>query len=220
MIFSDSSKRKSHTGLVLILVPLMLNMTCLLILSALVQNADAEMLKQVRAKAIISQANALSKLFYDAGVAMGGYSITKSPLFADRYNKICKAIPEDVSELKTLVGNNEKQQTTLNQIQTVTIDGVKILNDSKAAIDDNRVDVAQFRARHMYKQIRTLADQLQEQLKGLTEEERKIENAPAGEHSRARTMVKVALAAAFLLNIAVSFVLSCYNSRASERMIT
>ncbi len=140
----------------------------------MLRQAEIEVQRQVRSKAIISQANTLSKLFYDAGVAMGGYSITKSPLFSDRYDKIVKQIPQDLDELRTLVGENGRQQTILANLKKITEDGLSILTEAKSAIDDNRVDVAQFRARHMYKEIRSLADRLQDELRGLTEDEGKL----------------------------------------------
>lgn len=197
----------SHKGFILVLVPLVFELVFLIFLGVLLQNAEVEVQRQVRSKAIISQANALSKLFYDAGVAMGGYSITKSPLFSDRYDKIVRQIPLDLVELSNLVGDNDKQQQILVRLKTITSDGLKILGEAKSAIDDNRVDVAQFRARHMYKQIRQLADQLQDELKGLTEDERKIENESPEQQNRSRTMVKVFLVLGVVLNIAIAFVL-------------
>lgn len=200
----------SHKGFILVLVPLVFELVFLIILSVLLQKAEEEVQRQVRSKAIISQANALSKLFYDAGVAMGGYSITKSPLFSDRYDKIVRQIPMDLSELSNLVGDNDKQQQILVRLKTITSDGLKILGEAKSAIDDNRVDVAQFRARHMYKQIRQLADQLQDELKGLTEDERKIENESPEQQNRSRTMVKVFLVVGVVVNIAIAFLLLYY----------
>ncbi len=200
----------SHKGFILVLVPLVFELVFLIILSVLLQKAEEEVQRQVRSKAIISQANALSKHFYDAGVAMGGYSITKSPLFSDRYDKIVRQIPMDLTELSNLVGDNDKQQQILVRLKTITSDGLKILGEAKSAIDDNRVDVAQFRARHMYKQIRQLADQLQDELKGLTEDERKIENESPEQQNRSRTMVKVFLVVGVVVNIAIAFLLLYY----------
>jgi len=186
------------------------------VLSVLLQKAETEMQQQVRAKAIISKANSLSKLFYDAGVAMGGYSITKSPLFDDRYKKICAQIPVDVTELKALVGDDKGHQSDLLvKIQEVTSSGIVILDQSKAAIDDNRVDVAQFRARHMYKNIRMLADQLQQQLKELTENERKLETLSPEQLNASRTLVKFALIFGVILNAGLAFAQLYYNHRAS-----
>ena len=66
-----------HKGAILVLVPLIFELFFLAVLTELLHQAELEVQRQVRSKAIISQANTLSKLFYDAGVAMGGYSITK-----------------------------------------------------------------------------------------------------------------------------------------------
>ncbi|MDQ5936056.1 MAG: domain S-box protein [Cyanobacteriota bacterium erpe_2018_sw_21hr_WHONDRS-SW48-000092_B_bin.40] len=211
----------SHKGFILVLVPLVFELVFLIVLSVLLQQAEVEVQRQVRSKAIISQANALSKLFYDAGVAMGGYSITKSPLFSDRYDKIVRQIPLDLQELKGLVGDNDKQQLILGRLQTITSDGLKILGEAKAAIDDNRVDVAQFRARHMYKQIRQLADQLQDELKGLTEDERKIESESPEQQNRSRAAVKMFLVFGVVLNIGIAFLLLYYFLRSiSTRLST
>jgi hypothetical protein len=53
----------SHKGFILVLVPLVFELVFLIILSVLLQKAEEEVQRQVRSKAIISQANALSKLF-------------------------------------------------------------------------------------------------------------------------------------------------------------
>lgn len=138
-------------------------------------NYENRLNDQVRSKAIIAEANSVSKGFYDAGVAMGGYSITKSPLFSDRYDKIVAIIPEDMAELHELVKNNPKQLQSMRNIFKTTTSGLRILGEAKAAIDDNRVDVAQFRARHMYKEMRSIGDKLQDELRGITDEARRTE---------------------------------------------
>jgi len=126
----------SQKGFILVLVPLAFQMVFLIVLSVLLQQSEVEVQRQIRSKAIISRSNALSKLFYDAGVAMGGYSITKSPLFADRYDKIVRQIPVDMEELKEEVGDNPKQQLIVARLQTITAKGVKLLGEAKAEIDN------------------------------------------------------------------------------------
>jgi PAS domain S-box-containing protein len=203
----------SHKGLILVSVPLIFELIFLATLTALLRQAEIEVQRQVRSKAIISQANTLSKLFYDAGVAMGGYSITKSPLFSDRYDKIVRQIPQDLNELKNLVGDNARQQQILQNLQGITVTGLKILGEAKSAIDDNRVDVAQFRARHMYKEIRSLADRLQDELRGLTEDERKIESEGPEAQNRSRATVKLFLVVGVVFNVLLAVALALFFSR-------
>ncbi len=208
-----------HKGAILVLVPLLFELVFLAVLTELLHRAEVEVQRQVRSKAIISQANTLSKLFYDAGVAMGGYSITKSPLFSDRYDKIVRQIPQDLAELKKLVGDNPKQQQILENLQKITVTGLKILGEAKAAIDDNRVDVAQFRARHMYKEIRSLADKLQDELRGLTEDERRIEAESPEKQNRSRTILKLFLVAGVVFNILIAFVLLWFFTRSIKNRL-
>jgi len=80
----------------------------------------------------------LSKCFYDCGIAIGGYSITKSPLFADRFERIKRDIPRELEELKAAVGSdNEKQLRTIARLEKITAEGLTMLNSARVAIDDN-----------------------------------------------------------------------------------
>jgi CHASE3 domain sensor protein len=128
-------------GLILVLVPLGCNLLFLTAFAILLQQSEAEVERQMRSKAIIAQANQLSKSFYDCGVAMGGYSITKSPLFAERFERIKRDIPQELSQLKVAVGHdNDKQLRTVARLEKITADGLAILNHAKASIDDNRLE--------------------------------------------------------------------------------
>lgn len=133
------------------------------------KQVNAAVLEQARCDAVIAQASALSKLFYDAGVAMGGYSITKNKEFGERYAKITSQIPLDLAELKKLEDGKPEARASLERIESLVEGGLDELAKAKVAIDENRVDVAQFRARHMYKQVRQDADKIQDELRGLTE---------------------------------------------------
>ena len=81
--------------------------------------AELEVQKQVRAKAIISQADTLAKLNYDAAVAVGGYNASKSPLFADRYEKIFNQIPKDFKELNKLIAAKDNETENLESVRKI-----------------------------------------------------------------------------------------------------
>jgi PAS domain S-box-containing protein len=202
-----------HKGLILVLVPLAFELIFLAALKTLMDQADVEVQRQIRSKEVIAQANSFGKLFYDVGVAMGGYSITKSPLFSDRYDKIIRQIPQDLENLKNLVGDNPRQQQTLQNLGKITATGLQLLGEAKSAIDQNQVDVAQFRARHMYKEIRALADRLQDELRALTEDERKIESETPETRNRSRIYVRVSLVVGLTLNIVIAGVAALFFSR-------
>ncbi|MDR3615082.1 MAG: PAS domain S-box protein [Candidatus Obscuribacterales bacterium] len=206
-------------GSFIVLAPLAVEMVFVIVLGFFLNQAEMEVQRQIRSKAIIAQANTLSKMFYDAGVAMGGYSITKSPLFSDRYTKIVAQIPKDLDELKTLVGDNARQQVILQNLQKITETGLQLLNEAKHAIDDSQVDVAQFRARHMYKEIRQLADKLQTELHGLTEDEEKIANQNPDISNWHQHLVKVWLVIGVIVNVLLAVGLSLFFNRDITRRL-
>ncbi len=187
----------------LFLIPLACQLIYLGALSVAIAKANEDVDRHQRAERIIQKANVLSKVFYDAGAAMGGYSITKSPLFSDRFDKICRQVPESIDDLKKEVGPDTRQQQILHNISVVCETGLKVLGEAKGAIDDKQVDVAQFRARHMYKETRSLADRLQEELHGLTEDEQKVANEPANAELARRT-VQYVLAAGVVMNLLIA----------------
>lgn len=163
------SLKISHKGFILVVLALVFELCFAYALVEMLRQDSDRVAEHVRCRAINAQAAALSKLFYDSGVAMGGYSMTKSDVFTKRFDNIVKQIPQDVAELSDLVKDDKDSVPAMQRVKQITTDGLKTLAEAKAAIDDNHVDVAQFRARHMYKQLRQLADQLQEELTGISE---------------------------------------------------
>lgn len=162
---------------------------------------DAERLEQIRARAIITESNNISKLFNDAGVAVGGYSITKSPVFADRFDKLSEQITNDLHELKELVGEGRNQQGDFGRFDATISDGMKTLAEAKSAIGDNRADVGQVRTRHMYKGLRQVTEQLQSEIKSLTAvEEGKVVSANSS--FSATILFHSLLVASSILNLA------------------
>lgn len=204
-----------HKGIILVAVPCVFSFLLLSILAVLLHGTEVEVQRQVRSKEIIAQANSFSKLFYDVGIAMAGYSITKSPLFSDRYDKIVRQIPQDLDNLKDLIGDNPRQQQILDNLRKITYTGLALLGEAKKAIDDNQVDVAQFRARHMYKEIRALADRLQDELRALTEDERRIEK----ESPLTRNLSKVFVVGVLSFGVAANFVLAFVLAHVFSREI-
>ena len=72
MPVAEAKEKILGKGYAMLVLPLIVQVCLLFALTGLLRQAEHEVQEQVRSKAIISQSNALSKLFYDAGVAMGG----------------------------------------------------------------------------------------------------------------------------------------------------
>ncbi len=173
--FSDKKFRFSASFLAI-------QLAYLFILFALLHQTEVEMQKQLRSNTIISKANSVSKLFYDAGIAIVVYSISKNQVLSDRYKKIALMIPQEISDLRTVVGNNEHEKQVVANISAITNSGLEILNDAKSQAETGHFDLTQANSRQMYSEIRSLAARLSTELSQLTDGEDKIEKkvlAPA-----------------------------------------
>ena len=155
--------------------------------------------EQVRMRAVKAQCNALSKRLYDAGVAMGGYSITENDLYWDRFNKIIKGIPEDLKELRALEESDSVALKKVDEIEVTINDGMKLLLEAKESIDYNAHRTCQLYGRHRYKELRAIAQHLHDQLKDLQLETKAASIKDQGRQAITLLMIGFALNCVSLL---------------------
>jgi len=134
---------------------------------------------------LCSLAEEISQLNYDAGVAMGGYSITKDAMFSSRFEKIEEVLPKKVQELSGLVSTIPDEKDIVQSIGEQTTAMLRINKQAQALIDDPKINQEQFKGRHVYKDIRGISDRLRQQIhalrdKDLTRMDDVIHKQPAG----------------------------------------
>lgn len=190
----------------LILRAALLNIVLLFAIGLAFRQVDNERIEQIRARAITTECIVLSKLFNDAGVAIGGYSITKTQLYSDRYKRISEQIPLSLQELKTLVGENNKQRAILGRIETTILDGMKTLAEAKARVDTVTPSECQFRARPVYRIWRQHLEQLSEALNALVTVEQ-ITSKEAKTQLSAATLAYALLILGIILDAVIVLVL-------------
>lgn len=206
-------------GGILVFVPLLILTFSLSVLMELIFTLDNHVKDQSRKTALIVHANALSKLSYDAGVDMGGYSVSKSNLFIARFEKTLAEIPQEISELRKLAEGNTKQMEQIGEIEQIVTDQVKILKEARADLDNDRVDVAQFRAKHVYRNTRLLADKMQDRLSELTADARNDEQLKQSIQAseRVQSLLICSVAAGILLGLVLSMLYARSFSKTLSR---
>lgn len=131
---------------------------------------------EVKAKEISVQATILSKYFYDCGLAIGAYGLTKNQMFAERYSRLAAQIPDALKSLdKLTAGQAESIRLRVRIIGQISGQGLAKLSQAKIAIDASTSSPLmddQGQARKAYKEIKAVADQLQAELDGLVAEEK------------------------------------------------
>lgn len=120
---------------------------------------------------LCSLSETIMTLAYDSGVAMGGYSITKDPMFSKRYDKIAEALPKRVQELKQLVADSPEEMHATEEILKLSNSILQTNSETKKLIDDPRTDVDQFKDRHAFKVLRAKADDLKAEIQNLRDKD-------------------------------------------------
>ena len=132
---------------------------------------------EMRAKEITAQGTILSKYFYDAGLAIGAYSLTRNQMFAERYNRLAAQIPGALENLHQLVDLSPISADRFDAIKQITQKGLTELYKDKQIGDKGELNALtddQGQARKAYKQIKLIADALQQELDQLSAEEEKM----------------------------------------------
>ena len=215
---AKTPQRPSRLGIALAVVPLLLNVALVYVLTRIVSEEESSLTRQVRARAIFSQSSAIAKLFYDAGTAMGGYSITRGDNFMKRYESLKNQIPASIKELKKLVVDDPKQVAIVTDIECYANDGFTILEDAKRAIDENKVDIAQMKARHMYKSIREITDKIQSRVGSMDCNPQVASDLPSIGLPHFRAFVNSAVAVSVVLNTSIFAILGFYFGRSRQKV--
>lgn len=186
---------------------LSIELTYLCVLFVLYHQTEVEMQKQLRANTIIAKSNMVSKLFYDAGIAIAGYSITKNQLLSDRYGKVSLTIPQEVSDLRTAIGNTPAEKQIGTSVNQISSSGLEILNEAKSQSESDHFDTSQVNLREMYREIRSLADRLSNELTQLIDIEHKVEKESAVASKACQFALNLCFAFGLALNITLAIIM-------------
>jgi CHASE3 domain sensor protein len=161
---------------------------------------------------LVTCCNTVNKQVADAGVAMGGYSVTKSALYADRCEKIFGQIPKDIADLKRIAQSPE-QRVIVDDVEKNALHIITILRGTQKAIDDPNIDVAQLRSMHTFKSASEDAEHIEGQLHALcstaSADEVTADNFP----HRSRILALKVISFAILNAVYAAFVLFLLGKR-------
>lgn len=202
MKISPCKKEKTRNrGLIILL-----HLFFLLIIPTLYILEKTELQKQVNSERIMAVTTTLSKLFYDSGLSIGAYSLTKNHTFIDRYQKLIGQIPANIETLKNLLKKQPVKIITFNDINTDAQTALKQLDDAKNLLKDSGLSPlsdSESVIRHAYKEIKHSADQLQTKLDTLTQSEQNL----AQENIYYLSLYELLLAATFFCYVGLNLFL-------------
>jgi PAS domain S-box-containing protein len=198
-------------GLILVAAVLVCELVFVGVLTVLLQQAEAEIKREVRATLVMSSANGLITLFHDSASSLVGYALTRNSEMIQRYDQSIAEFSVTLSNLNNLVKDNPKEARLLKDVQVIVNQGIDLLNRHKERLlTGSRIEaLRRFRADRA--EVREILETFAEKVKLLAAEEKKIleENPEAKAAARQRVQqfiyLGIAMNVVFALSLALFF---------------
>ncbi len=207
---SKTLHKPAYVALILLIA---FNVLLFVALGGMIRNSETATLQMMRAKEISAVASNLSKRLYDAGVALGGLTVTKSKLFSERFDKMIVSIPHDVSDLRDLIGQDSpKQFQSLLKVAELLPDTIKNMGEVRAMAEDSKTTSADKNYQRMLGTMQQNAQQIQQSLRIIAEENQELANAkiPTGLPGSAtiKMLLLLGVSGNIVLGVAIVFLFS------------
>lgn len=205
-----------HKGLILVSVPLIFEIVFVLVLVNLLQQAEAEIRRESRAKDIVAKIDLLRRAWTDCGLSVGFYKWTGNPIARARYRSCTRLIREESLNAKELVKGNSKEEQLMDIILANTEPALESMSRAMKASGDRAFgtmfspgaanSTAGERDKNPMFVLRKASDRL-------FDIETKVAEISPGERASTRRMIQQALFGGLLLNVVLTVLLTFYLSR-------
>jgi CHASE3 domain sensor protein len=147
------------------------------------KQSEAATLRIMRAKEIATVSSNLSRRVYDAGVALGGLTMTRSQMFSDRFDKSISAIPQDVTDLKDLIEQkNARQFDALMKVAELFPDTIKHMGEVRTQIMNSKETGVVRGGRGVFGRMHASAAAIQQSLQVIVDENKDLANSKVPTH--------------------------------------
>lgn len=200
-------------------IPLLLQLSLILALLALMHDAETKQFQQMRANAIIFESGNLQRAVHDAGIAIGGYSITKNPFYGQRSEKIVESIPLELDKLRELVRGNYRQERAFGELERSTLVGLGMLKRAHSSIKDSSQAIGVRRVRDLYNELKDVTADMGNSIDSITNESRAVQEASAIQYERSKWAVRFFMFLSLGGSILIAFAFfSYFNSAITRRL--
>lgn len=201
-------------------LPLILQLCVVICLMFLMHDAEVKQAQKLQADAIIFEAGNLQRTMHDAGIAIGGYSITRSTIYGERAAHIVdEAIPAQLEKLKQVVQGNPRQEAAMARLERETNIGMKMLQNARRGIADSSQAMGFRRVRDLYNELKDVTNNMGREIDSITSESQAIQEATAGAWEQSKWFVRFFMFLALGGNLLIAFGLYTYfNSSITKRL--
>lgn len=196
--------RLAQKGLLVLAVPLLLQLGFFWALASLLHQSDYELNRQAALNAIILDSTRLNSKIYEATIALGIYSIGKSPVLGQQQfaleSEIEACTERLLSSLRSFGTEAQKRMSVMTHAQNA----LTRLRSSRQSFDDTPKPT-EFELRSLFKATQHDADALQEEIDAIV--------GQSGSHEHDRTAVTALVAAGAVFSVCLTSILAILFTR-------
>lgn len=208
-----------HKGRLIVFASALVQLWLLVCLFYMMHDAEDKQFQQMHANAIIFEAGNLQRLMHDAGIAIGGYSITKNSMYGQRSEEIVDKIRPQLTTLHNLVAGDRKMEMSMVRLETETKKGVNMLKNARVGIRDSSQAMGFRRVRDLYMELRDVTNNMGKEIETITESSRITQEESAASWENAKFMVRFFMFLSLGGTIVLAFALLAYfNSSITKRL--
>ncbi len=206
-------------GLILVIVPVIFEITFVCILFVLLRQAEFEVWKETHSRAVIAECNDIWRLCYDSGMSIFAFSASKQAQLIEQHLQSESKLVAHLQTLKLLSAGHKKEEELFEKIDTYAQQTRIALQRTRSALENANIMAAGTSVRSLRKEFETVAPKLIAALSDLTHYENRIAESSPQAQERSRALVISFLAAAIIISTIMAFALAHYfNKEASERL--
>lgn len=204
-------------GIFLVAVPFLFVLALLALLSWILTETDAEIDKQMRARALVSEANVVSRLFVEASHHMGSYMSTGSAIYSDKYRATVQQLNEEIQGLSALPVNSDAETNLVASIKKRAVAGIEMLDHSRKTFDSEGGSKSV--GRQLFKETRAVMGMLTDDLKSLADLESAVDKESSDARIKFRHNLEASLIGGAVVSITLCFGLALFFSQSITRRL-
>ncbi len=208
----------SRKALLIVILPLAFQLLFILILGCLLRQVEVEAQRLERSRAIVNEANILSKLTYDACTSLVAYNISKNRLFENSFSRSAEQIEQEMSLLKRLVNETPEQVEQINRVEKLMRKGLGLMMGSKRRADSSPVALDLLQTDKRIEMENTIKELVKE-VDNLIQSEKNAEKSHPITEAIWRQAVEIATIVGIVLNIVIAVAMvAVFNRNVSTRL--
>lgn len=212
------SLKLSHKGLILVVIPLIFEISFILRMYVALREAEFLADRQFDAKQSVTAANDLIRLAYDAGTALFSFSVNRDPSFIERYRDAQAHISDQLDFLKTKTVNDSSLLECVLRMEHYVSQAQELLQQAKKAIEE-RGSSAALGTANMQAQLKPIINGLMTEVHQFTEQVNKKGYLNPDVTLRSRMQLREILVFGMLANILLAVALAIFfNKGTAERL--